>query len=113
MDPITTIRRSSRGGMALAFGGLDFVRRDKLVLSVLTMDFLVTALGSLRALMPVSSRDILAMGAGGLGLLYAAPAAGALTGTLILGALAGGWRRPSVILVSSALFGLCTLGFGL
>jgi MFS family permease len=113
MDPIEGMRRSTRGGLALALGGFNFVRRDKLVLSVLTMDFLVTALGSLRALMPVFARDILQMGAGGLGLLYAAPAAGALVGTLILGATAGGWRRPSVILVSSALFGLCTLGFGL
>jgi len=113
MDPIPSLRRSASGGLALALGGFDFVRRDKLVLSVLSMDFLVTALGSLRPLLPVFARDILDMGPGGFGLLSAAPAAGALTGTLILGAMAEGWRRPSVILVSSALFGLCTLGFGL
>jgi MFS family permease len=112
MDPIEGMKRSTAGGLKLALGGLDFIRRDSLVLSVLMMDFLITALGSLRSLFPVFARDILELGPRGLGMLYAGPAAGALVGTLILGAMAGGWRRPSVILVSSTLFGLCTLGFG-
>jgi MFS family permease len=112
MDPVKGMRRSSTGGLKLAFGGIQFIRRDTLVMSVLMMDFLITALGSLRSLFPVFARDILDLGPRGLGMLYAGPAAGALVGTLILGAMAGGWRRPSVILVSSTLFGLCTLGFG-
>ena len=72
MDPIPGMRRTSAGGLKLALGGLEFIRRDSLVLSVLMMDFLITALGSLRSLFPVFARDILDLGPRGLGMLYAA-----------------------------------------
>jgi MFS family permease len=70
-------------------------------------------LGSTEALMPAFARDVLEVGPEGLGLLYAAPAVGAITGALILGAIGSGWRNITIVLVASAAFGLFVLGFGL
>jgi MFS family permease len=97
----------------MAVGGLRFVRREPVVLAILGLDWLVNLLGSLRVLMPVYARDILEVGPGGLGLLYAAPAAGAVTGALILGAVGMRWRHPGIILAISAGFGLFIIGFAL
>jgi MFS family permease len=83
------------------------------VLLLLSFDFLVVILGSTEALMPAFARDILEVGPEGLGMLYAAPAVGAIAGALVLGALGTGWRNVSIVLSVGACFGVCVLGFGL
>ena len=114
MGPIpSTFVRSQAGRLDQVLGGLRFARGEPIVLSLLSLDFLVTVLGSTRALMPAFARDVLAVGPEGLGLLYAAPAAGAVVGALILGAFGATWRNTWIVLVVSAAFGLCVLGFGL
>ena len=94
-------------------GGLRFVKSEPVVSSVLGLDFLVNILASTRVLFPVFAADILKVGPEVLGLLYAAPAAGAVFGALVLGAIGTKWRHPAFILLVSALFGLFTIGFGL
>jgi MFS family permease len=96
----------------MALGGLRYVRGEPVVLSILCLDWLVNLLGSTRVLMPVFARDILEVGPEGLGLLYAAPAAGAVAGALILGTIGVRWRHPAVILLVSAGFGAFIIGFG-
>jgi MFS family permease len=114
MRPVTvTIVRSARSRLDQVLGGLRFARSEPIVLSLLCLDFLVTVLGSTRALMPEFARDVLAVGPEGLGLLYAAPAAGAVVGALVLGAIGANWRNTWIVLVVSAFFGVCVLGFGL
>jgi hypothetical protein len=93
-------------------GGLRFVRGEPVVLSLLSLDFLATALGSVRALFPVFARDILEIGPQGLGLLYSAPAVGAVAGSIVLGAFGGEWRKPLIILTATAAYAICTMGFG-
>jgi MFS family permease len=87
MDRIPVPARERQNNLDLALGGLRFVRREPVVLSILCLDWLVNLLGSTRVLMPVFARDILEVGPEGLGLLYAAPAAGAVTGALFLSAI--------------------------
>jgi MFS family permease len=89
------------------------VRREQIVLSLLALDFTVVVLGSTEALMPAFARDVLEVGPEGLGLLYAAPAFGAIVGALILGAIGAAWRNITIVLVATAGFGLFILGFGL
>jgi MFS family permease len=113
MDPLPAIRRVTQPGWQLAMGGLRFVRGEPVVASVLGLDFLVNIFGSTRALFPVFAEDILKVGPEGLGLLYAAPAAGAVTGALILGAMGMHTKHPALILGSCAVFGFATVGFGL
>jgi MFS family permease len=113
MGPVGAVARSASRGWELALGGLRFARAEPIVLSLLTLDFLVTVLGSTRALFPAFARDILEVGPGGLGLLYAAPAAGAVVGALVLGAVGASWRSTWIVLIVSAGFGIAVLGFGL
>lgn len=111
MDPLPPILRVTQPGWQLAMGGMRFVRTEQVIFSIMILDFLVNIFGSSRALFPVYAQDILHVGPQGLGLLYSAPAAGAVFGALILGAVGLNGRHPAVILGSCAMFGLCTLGF--
>jgi MFS family permease len=113
MGPVTQAAGAAGSRLQLALGGLRFVRHERIVLSLLALDFAVVVLGSTEALMPAFSRDILDVGPEGLGFLYAAPAIGAIVGALILGAIGANWRSIAIILVSAACFGLFILGFGL
>ncbi len=57
--------------------GLTYVRDNRFLLGALTLDLFAVLLGGATALLPVYARDILHVGAQGLGQLRAAPAAGA------------------------------------
>jgi MFS family permease len=57
--------------------GLAYVRRNRLVLGAITLDLFAVLLGGATAMLPLYARDILHVGADGLGPLRAAPAAGA------------------------------------
>src|SRR5512147_1149978 len=62
--------------------GLRFVWGHAVIFPFLMMDLGANIFGTVRALYPIYARDILAVGPQGLGMLYAASAAGALTGAL-------------------------------
>lgn len=57
--------------------GLAYVRRNRLVLGAITLDLFAVLLGGVTAMLPLYARDILQVGANGLGPLRAAPAMGA------------------------------------
>jgi MFS family permease len=57
--------------------GLAYVRRNRLVLGAITLDLFAVLLGGVTAMLPLYARDILQVGADGLGPLRAAPAVGA------------------------------------
>lgn len=101
------------GGLAAALDGLRFLRRAPTLLGVMTVDFLATFFGASTALLPVFAQDVLGLDAEGLGLLYAAPAAGAVAGSLVLGALRPPSRPGAGVLIAVALYGLAIVGFGL
>jgi MFS family permease len=93
--------------------GLTYVRDNRFLLGALTLDLFAVLLGGATALLPVYARDILNVGAVGLGQLRAAPAIGAAVvalwfavrplqnnvGIKMLGAVVG--------------FGIATVVFGL
>src|SRR5690606_23030905 len=65
------------------------------------------------ALLPAVAADILHVGPIGFGALRAAQSAGAVTMAIIGGRIRP-WRRPGrALLIAVALFGACTIGFGL
>ena len=57
--------------------GLRYVRRNRLVLGAITLDLFAVLLGGATAMLPVYARDILFVGAQGLGPMRGAPALGA------------------------------------
>ena len=74
--PDAAHRRSKPGQPAAQMvDGLAYVRRNRLVLGAITLDLFAVLLGGVTAMLPVYARDILQVGADGLGPLRAAPAA--------------------------------------
>ncbi|WP_174273732.1 MFS transporter [Sphingomonas bacterium] len=93
--------------------GARFVRRNRIVLGAISLDLFAVLLGGATAMLPVYARDILHVGATGLGNLRAAPAVGSALTAILLG-----WSplRTHVgvkMLCAVAVFGLATVGFGL
>ncbi len=93
--------------------GLKFVFGSPLLLAALTLDMFAVLLGGATALLPAFQKDVLHVGAEGLGWLRAAPSIGALVMAIVTTRLPP-WKHPGrVLLVVVAGFGLATIGFGL
>jgi MFS family permease len=94
--------------------GLSFVFRTPMIRSTMLLDFFATFFSSATALLPIFAQDILRVGPGGYGWLYAAPATGAVTMSAAMVLLTHHIRRRGPILVSAVLvYGAATVGFGL
>lgn len=100
------------GGIDRVLEGLRFVRRSPVILPLMLLDFLATFFGASLVLLPIFAEEILRVGADGLGLLYAAPAAGAVGGGLVLAALPAARRPGRLVLLAVALYGLAVAIFG-
>ena len=93
--------------------GLQFVFKNQVLLSALTLDMFAVLFGGAMALLPAFVSDVLHKGPETLGLLRAAPAIGAITMGLYL------TRRPinrhagKILLACVAAFGLCMIVFAL
>ena len=94
------------------FAGVTFVWQNKILLGATTLDLFAVLLGGATALLPIYARDILHTGPAGLGLLRAAPAAGALTVSLLLMRWPIRRQVGQRLLEAVAVFGLATVIFG-
>ncbi len=95
------------------FAGFSFIRRTPVFLAAITLDMFAVLLGGAVALLPIFAKDILHVGADGLGWLRAAPGAGSLLMMLIITRLKP-WKKPGHVLVYTVIgFGLATIAFGL
>lgn len=93
--------------------GARHVWREKTVFGALALDLFAVLLGGATALMPVYARDILHVGPVGLGALKAAPFIGALVIALVLAHRKPFQHAGRTLLICVALFGACTIVFGL
>jgi MFS family permease len=93
--------------------GLKFVFSQPVLLGALTLDLFSVLLGGAEALLPVFADQILHVGPQGLGLLRAAPAAGAVVMSLVLAHRPPFRRAGPVLLYAVAGFAVCIIGFGL
>jgi MFS family permease len=93
--------------------GLKWVRRQPLILMIFLLDFDAMIFGMPRALFPALAETHFHGGAGTVGLLYAAPAIGALLGGVLSGPLSHVRRQGLAIIISVAVWGLAITGFGL
>src|SRR4030095_11754013 len=74
----------ARMNVAALREGLRFVWRTPIIVQTMMLDFIATFFASATALLPIYEAEILAVGAGGLGLLAAAPGAGSIISGLIM-----------------------------
>ena len=97
----------------VVLAGFQYVRRSPLLLGATSLDLFVVLLGGAVALMPIFAHDILHQGPRGLGLLRAAPAAGALAMSLLMARFPFRRRAGMRLFVCVAIFGTATVLFGL
>jgi MFS family permease len=93
--------------------GLRYLWRAKLTLGAVTLDLFAVLLGGAVALLPVYARDILKVGALGLGILRGAPSAGAVTMAILLAHRPLRRRAGAVLLWCVCGFGVFTVVFAL
>jgi len=93
--------------------GLRFVRGNQIVFGALALDMFSVLFGGAVALLPAFVTDIFDAGPEALGLLRAAPAAGAVLMSLWLARHPPQRHAGRLLLGAVAAFGLCIVGFGL
>ncbi|MBI3077569.1 MAG: MFS transporter [Deltaproteobacteria bacterium] len=98
-----TAARSMRGELG---AGVRHIFRQPMVVPLLTCSAALNTFGrAYQLLMPVFARDILRVGAQGLGFLMAAPGLGTVLAATLLSGSVGGKRRGPMVVGSMALFG--------
>jgi MFS family permease len=99
--------------MRSLLAGFRFIGSRQALIGVISLDLFAVLLGGATALLPVFARDILVTGPWGLGMLRAAPAAGALTASLVLARRPLRRRVGKIMFAAVATFGLATIAFSL
>jgi MFS family permease len=99
--------------LASVFSGVRYIRGHPVILGSISLDLFAVLLGGATALLPAYAKDILGVGAAGLGALRAAPAVGALamTGLLVLRPIRR--RAGRKMFAAVFAFGAATVVFGL
>ncbi|AFK03320.1 major facilitator superfamily MFS_1 [Emticicia oligotrophica DSM 17448] len=93
--------------------GIDFVLKNRILFYAILLDMFSVLFGGVVAILPVFAKDILQVGAEGLGILRAAPGIGAvltMLGTAYFPPTRKAWRN---MLIAVAGFGVATLVFAL
>ena len=112
--PGQSAARGSGSIIANVLDGLRYIRRTPelcwLVLSMALLSLLARPFGQL---MPAFARDVLDVGASGLGALNSATGVGALVGALVAASLGSYRGRGLALLVSAGLYGALLIAFGL
>jgi MFS family permease len=93
------------------FAGFSFVAHDRVVLGAISLDLFAVLMGGATALLPIYARDVFHTGAWGLGLLRAAPAAGALLTTIALGLVPLRRRVGPLLFATVGAYGVATIVF--
>ncbi len=111
--PIPPAHGAVRPSLAAIAEGLRFARRRRAILATFAVDLNAMIFGMPTALFPVLALDVFRVGPAGLGLLAAAPAAGAVIGALLTGWVGRVRRTGRAVLWASAGWGLAIVAFGL
>jgi len=109
------VRQKPRGAQSLdtVLEGLRYIRRNQLLAGAISLDLFAVLLGGAVALLPAYANDILKIGPKGLGLLRAAPGAGAMIMALVVAYRPITRRAGALMLWCVAGFGVFTVVFGL
>lgn len=112
LRPMPPVGEATGTGLPAIREGFAFARRHRLIMSTFVIDLVAMIFGSPRALFPFLIVDQFHRSPELLGLLFAAPAGGAL-----LGAVTSGWtghveRQGQAVVVSVAAWGVAIAAFG-
>ncbi len=93
--------------------GFRFLRHRPVLVGTFAIDLDAMVFGMPRALFPALGTGLYGGGAQAVGLLYAAPGAGALVGSLLTGWVSRVEHQGRAVLVAVTIWGLAIAGFGL
>ncbi len=93
--------------------GWRYVRRTPVLVQTLLVDFNAMVFGMPRAIFPLIGTSLLGGGAGTVGLLYAAPGAGAMLAALTMGWVHAVRRQGRLVVWSVVVWGVSIAAFGL
>jgi MFS family permease len=105
-------RPRERFSVKTVFAGFHYIWNHKLVLGSISLDLFAVLLGGAVALLPVYAKEILVTGPWGLGLLRAAPGAGAAVMAVLIAYKPIRRRAGATMLWCVAGFGVFTMVFG-
>jgi MFS family permease len=89
--------------------GFEFLWHTRIILSLFLLDFFAVLFGFFRPILPIFADAVFKVGARGLGMLYAAPAIGALIGSSLL-LTAGDIKRKGVVSIIATMMFALSLG---
>ena len=104
---------AEKASLEVLLGGLKFLWKTRLVLSLMSLDMFAVLLGGAVYLLPIFAEEILNIGPTGFGYLNAAPAAGAFCMAILMAHLPPMKRAGRNLLLAIAGFGAATIVFGL
>jgi hypothetical protein len=110
--PLPALRAGRRPGLEAVLEGIRFVRRVPTILATFVIDLDAMIFGLPVALFPILALDVFGVGPEGLGLMTAAPAAGALIGALLSGWCAGVRFQGRAVMAAVVAWGVAITAFG-
>ncbi|HTK09934.1 MAG TPA: MFS transporter [Ktedonobacteraceae bacterium] len=112
LRPQIVVSRTQRSWGAL-IEGLRFLGKTQVMLAAITLDLFAVLLGGATTLLPIYAKDILHVGAVGLGWLNAADSIGAVCMALLLASRPPFKHAGRILLLAVAGFGVATIVFGI
>jgi predicted MFS family arabinose efflux permease len=112
LPPLPAAHDAERPSWQTIKEGFRFVRHKKVLLGMFLVDSNAMVFGMPRALFPALAIHHFGGGAGKLGLMYAAPYAGALISSLLSGWIGHVRRQGLIVAVAAALWGVAITAFG-
>ena len=113
LRPMPPSGGGTAAGVASVLEGLRFLRARPILLMSFAVDIDAMVFGMPRALFPALAVGRFHGGSGSAGLLYAAPAMGALLGALLSGSFVRVRRQGMAVIAAIVVWGLAIVGFGL
>ncbi|MEO7836157.1 MAG: MFS transporter [Acidimicrobiales bacterium] len=113
MRPLPPEGGGTPASAASVIEGLRFLRRRPVLVGTFAIDLDAMVFGMPRALFPALGTGLFGGGARAVGLLYAAPGAGALVGSLLTGWVSRVEHQGRAVLIAVTIWGLAIAGFGL
>jgi MFS family permease len=111
--PVNDGREGEKFSMASFLGGVRFLFSEPIILTLVTLDFIVTGVGYYRPLFPVFAKDVLFVGPAGFGMLSSAPAVGGIIGTVALLAIGDVKSKGLLVLASLVAYALALGAFAI
>jgi MFS family permease len=112
LPPLPAAHDAERPSLQTIKEGFRFVKRKRVLLGMFLVDSNAMVFGMPRALFPALALHRFDGGAGVLGLMYAAPYAGALVSSVLSGWIGHVRRQGLIVAIAAGLWGVAIVAFG-